>query len=337
MRYVILGAGAIGGAIGGKLALGGHDVVLVARGAHLEALSSGGLDLRDPDRRDRVAVAAAGSPAEAGIRDGDCVILATKSQQSERALDDLRQAAAESGATRVSVVCAQNGVANEAMALRRFPDVYGMRVILAGTHLEPGVVEIATSPVYGVLDVGRYPTGDDDIARAIAADLEGCGFDARSTGDVMAVKYLKLLSNVGNSLDAACGTRLGSPEARAIFRAAQREARECYDRAGIVVADEEEDEVRRRMRGGVRPVAGAERRGSSSWQSLTRGTGDIEADYLNGEIALLGRLHGVPTPVNVYLQALANRMARRHEAPGSVPIETLAADLAPFLELEPER
>ena len=63
-------------------------------------------------------------------------------------------------------------------------------------------------------------------------------------------------------------------------------------------------------RWGVRDIAGHERAGSSSWQSLARGSGAIETDYLNGEIALLGRLHGVPTPVNELLCRLANRAAR---------------------------
>ena len=51
MRYVILGAGAIGCAIGGRLFEHGHDVVLVARGAHQAALAGEGLELRGyPDR-----------------------------------------------------------------------------------------------------------------------------------------------------------------------------------------------------------------------------------------------------------------------------------------------
>ena len=56
-------------------------------------------------------------------------------------------------------------------------------------------------------------------------------------------------------------------------------------------------------------VAGLTRGGGSSWQSLVRGTGSIEADYLNGEMCLLGRLHGVPTPVNELLQRRANAAA----------------------------
>ena len=67
----------------------------------------------------------------------------------------------------------------------------------------------------------------------------------------------------------------------------------------------------------ILPVNGAERVGGSSWQSLTRGTGSIEADFLNGEIILLGREHGVPTPLNEVLQRLANQAARYARAPGS--------------------
>jgi 2-dehydropantoate 2-reductase len=53
----------------------------------------------------------------------------------------------------------------------------------------------------------------------------------------------------------------------------------------------------------------------------------VEADHLNGEVVLLGRLHGVPTPVNELLQRTANRMARNRVAPGSVPVDELEAAL----------
>ncbi len=70
-------------------------------------------------------------------------------------------------------------------------------------------------------------------------------------------------------------------------------------------------------------IDGVPRRGGSSWQSLNRGTGTIEADYLNGEIALLGRLHGVPTPLNELLQRLANAFARERRPAGSLPFDEL--------------
>jgi 2-dehydropantoate 2-reductase len=70
-------------------------------------------------------------------------------------------------------------------------------------------------------------------------------------------------------------------------------------------------------------VGGRERGGGSSWQSLARSSGAIEADYLNGEIVLLGRLHGVPTPVNALLQRMANRFATERRAPGSMSEQEL--------------
>jgi 2-dehydropantoate 2-reductase len=71
-------------------------------------------------------------------------------------------------------------------------------------------------------------------------------------------------------------------------------------------------------------VAGRARGGGSSWQSLARGTGSIEADHLNGEIVLLGRLHGVPTPVNELARRLVNGAARSLVPPGSLtPAELL--------------
>ena len=84
---------------------------------------------------------------------------------------------------------------------------------------------------------------------------------------------------------------------------------------------------RRTSMSGMREIAGHARAGGSTWQSLTRGTGSIETDYLNGEIALLGRLHGVPTPANVALQAITARMAREGAAPGSVGVVEVEAEI----------
>jgi 2-dehydropantoate 2-reductase len=322
MRYLVLGAGAIGGAIGGRLFQHNHDVVLIARGDHLRALQATGLELRDPETTARLRVEAVDTPEAAAPRHDDVVILATKSQHSEALLGALAVVAPPG----LAVVCAQNGVENERLASRRFANTYGMRVILAGSHLEPGVVEISTAPLSGILDIGRYPNGSDQLAENVAADLRASGFDALAGEDVMSHKYLKLLSNLSNAIQAACGTREDSV-ARELATAARAEARACYAAAGITVADETDEAERRRARGLTQPVGGTSREGGSSWQSLQRRTGNIEADWLNGEIVLLGRLHGIPTPVNERLQAVANRMAHDGRPPGSVSTGELAAGL----------
>jgi 2-dehydropantoate 2-reductase len=87
------------------------------------------------------------------------------------------------------------------------------------------------------------------------------------------------------------------------------------------------DAERREALGRPRPIGGHERLGGSSWQSLARQTGNVECDWMNGEIVLLGRLHQIPTPANELLQATANRMAAEGIAPGSIPAERLLSQL----------
>jgi 2-dehydropantoate 2-reductase len=98
--------------------------------------------------------------------------------------------------------------------------------------------------------------------------------------------------------------------------------------AGVdFAAPEVEDVAARWQRYGVREIAGRPREGSSTRQSLARATGSVESDYLNGEIVLLGRLHGIPTPVNELLQRSIAAAAHELAAPGSVPAEDLLAAL----------
>jgi 2-dehydropantoate 2-reductase len=322
MRYVIYGAGAVGGTIGGRLHEAGREVVLIARGEHLRALRDDGLRLRSPDEDRVLAVPAAGSPGEAAVRDGDVVILCTKTQDSEAALGQLAAVAPPS----VAVVTAQNGVENERLALRRFARVHAMLVYLPAEHLAPGVVAHACAPAAGVLDLGPYPagTGDPDghrQAEAIAADLEAAGFASRPVATIVEWKHRKLLSNLRNAIEAAVGPDAGDE----VYEQARAEALACYAAAGIAIPSDAEEAERREAMSPPRPVAGLERGGGSSWQSLARGAGRIEADWLNGEIALLGRSHGVATPVNVALQRLANRLARERRPPGSLSEAELAA------------
>ena len=74
------------------------------------------------------------------------------------------------------------------------------------------------------------------------------------------------------------------------------------------------------------PVGNGRRPGGSTWQSLARGT-PVEVDYLNGEIVLLARLHGVAAPVNELLQRATHRAAVDGAAPGSIPAADLLARL----------
>jgi 2-dehydropantoate 2-reductase len=321
MRFTVYGAGAIGGAIGGRLFEAGHDVTLVARGDHLRALRDDGLTLASPDGSATLRPPAVGHPAEVGLRGGDVVILAMKSQDTPAAVTDLAAHAPPD----IRVVCAQNGVANERVALRFFAHVYAVTVMLPATHLQPGVVVAHLAPTTGLLDIGRYPEGVDAAAGDIATALSGATFGSEARPDVMRWKYRKLILNLGNAVEAVCGPE--AARSTPLVRMARAEGEACLEAAGIDAVSIADDRARRGDVFDLRPVPGHERRGGSSWQSLARGLRSVETDYLTGEIVLLGRLHGVPTPVNELLQRLANRMAAEGRSPGSIAADDVLARL----------
>jgi 2-dehydropantoate 2-reductase len=126
-------------------------------------------------------------------------------------------------------------------------------------------------------------------------------------------KYRKLLMNLLNAVEALAEST--PEEGAAIAALVLGEAEAVLAAAAIEVATPAEDAERRGTLMSVRATASGERRGGSSWQSVARRSGRIEVDYLNGEICLLGRLHGVPTPVNARLQSLAGAAARRGDGP----------------------
>ncbi|MGW7028087.1 ketopantoate reductase family protein [Streptomyces xanthophaeus] len=324
MRYIIIGAGAVGATIGGRLAEAGGEVVLVARGAHADALRADGLKLTTADgtRVHRLPVVSA--PAELGeLRPDDVLLLAVKTQDAIAALDawgDAEVAGGGTAAQRLPLLCAQNGVESERLALRRFARVYGVCVWLPATFLEPGAVSALCAPLTGILHLGRAAGGADERIRRIAADLEKAGFGAPVVEDVMRWKYAKLLGNLGNAVQATTGPEPDPAKAALLLRAV-REAKAAFAAAGIDCATEAEQAAARDGR--VEQPTGV--RGGSSWQSLARGTGSVEADYLNGEVCLLGRLHGVPTPVNDVLRHVANIFARESLPPGAMPVADLTA------------
>ena len=317
MRYVIYGAGAVGGSIGACLYEAGHDVVLIARGLHLEAIQRDGLRVRTPDRESSIRIPAVGHPSEIDWRSGDVVLLTVKSQHTATALDALAEASGD-----VPVVCAQNGVANERMALRRFSRVYAMMVMLPATHVAPGEVIMNAAPIGGLLDIGCYPAGSDALAEQISRDLTGAGMNSRVDTNVMRIKYGKLLENLANAVQALCG--LDAP-AGELVRAVRAEGKAALEAAGIDFASESEMDARRsEAMFELRPIEG-QGRGGSTWQSLARRAGSVETDYLNGEISLLGALHGVPTPYNRLLQRLAAQAVLEEREAGSYTAEELIA------------
>ena len=309
MRFVVYGTGAVGGVTAALLARAGHDVIAIARGAHHAAIANSGLRVETPDETFVVKLPVVDHPARVAWRAGDVVLLAVKTQ-------DVAMCVRELAAFDPPTVCLTNGVEAERIAARHLSQVHGACIYMPATHLEPGCVQAWSWPLAGAIDVGCYPHGDSDLV------LAATGLASISQPDIMRWKRGKLLTNLANAAEALTG-----PAARqsAIAEQARAEAIACFEAAGLSRTTETEDASRRT---GIqsRPIAGARRSGGSTWQSLARGHA-LEVDYLNGEIALLGRQWGIATPINSKLQRLANAAARAGARPGSMSLAELEAAL----------
>lgn len=316
MRYIIYGAGGIGGVIGGRLFLGGHDVILITRGKHLTAIQDHGLLFKTPDGNHELPMLAVGHPSEIQFTQDDVVVFTMKSQDSE----DAQRHLYATGGGGIPVVCAQNGVENERLASRRFKHVYGMFVWLPATYLDPGIVRNEASPLGGVLNIGIYPQGLDELAGQIARNLRDSGFSSQTEPSIMRWKYAKLLRNLRNALHAICGLKEPTDD---IFEILHAEALACYQAAGIGFKPGDELQAYIRSQTSLVEIMDSPRMGSSSWQSLARGLSSIETDYLNGEIVLMGALHGIATPANRVVQRLADQVSRERKEPGSIHAEEL--------------
>ena len=332
-RYVIVGAGAIGGAIGGRLHQAGRPVVLVARGPHLEALRRDGLRLRTPGEDVRLDVPVVGGPDELTLTPDDVLVFATKTQQVDAALRTWADVDVHADGTVVGpagallpALTALNGVAAEAMAQRYFSRVVGVCVWMPAVHLEPGEVIVRGAPTSGMLHLGSVPSGREaGLLASVSADLVAATFDAPLPADVMPWKYRKLLSNLGNALQALVGPAGGT---RGLADQLDAEARAVLAAARIDVTPDAEEAAARAAGFTMHSVPGVpDDVGGSTWQSLQRGTGNVETDYLNGEIARIAHGLGQEAPLNARLASLVRQAADRGQQPGAVSAAELTGAL----------
>jgi len=315
-RYIVYGAGGIGASLGAQLHEAGREVVLIARGAHHKAIAEKGLEYVTTERRRCLVLPVVEHPEAVGFRAGDVALLAMKTQDSLPAVEALAAVAGPE----LPVLCAQNGVENERLVQRRFRSVIGLAVWIPASFIDPGIVEnyAPRAPI----ELGRVPRGGDALTRAITRDLREAGFAAEAREDVLAWKYAKLLTNAVSSLDAVCGGRAGLDDVAVRIK---QEGMTCYRQAGIATVPAAEYEARVAFAiAAMGEIDGAPRKGGSSTQSLARGQGSIETDYINGEIVLLGRTFGAATPVNEAIQQAANELVSRRRAQPFTPDELRA-------------
>ena len=316
MRIILYGLGSIGGVVAAGLARAGIPVIGIARGAMLQAVQASGLTMLHSGGPTRAKIQCVAHPKEIEFEPSDIILMCMKGQDMLEALLALRAA----GVTRQPIFCCQNGVANERLALRFFPNVHGITVMMPATYLEPGKVAVFVEPRFGIFDIGRYPGGHDADDARLAGALRAANIEPFVQEAVMESKHGKLLMNLMNVVQAALGVGVEADdlrsritdEAKAVLAAAQI-------RWTMIGAEDP------RRKDFIRPaeVEGAARSGGSTYQSLMRGTGSIETDYLNGEIVQIARLHGIEAPLNEGLQCLGAVLLAQGAKPGSMTLGQL--------------
>lgn len=324
-RYVIVGAGAIGGPIAGLLARAGSRVICIARPAYAEALTRG-IVLEQNEQRVTVTADAVTSIRDLDPELGDVGIITTKSQATESVVKDLSRVYDKS----LPVVCLQNGTRNERIAAETFEEVYAGLVFFSAVQLEPSVIEL---PQGRAVSIGCYPEGLDDLAWDICVDFNHAGFEASASAFVMAMKWGKLVANLNNATTTITGYWLEramvDTEMRSLMLEVREEGLRVLDAAGIAVEppDGEPSPIRiREMTEKLRqPLDPARMRSvqpseprtfSSMWQDLYLGRKTNETEYLNGEVIALAKELGIATPFNSTLVETVDRMFKERLQPG---------------------
>jgi 2-dehydropantoate 2-reductase len=330
MRFIMVGAGAIGGTLGGNLARAGYDVLFIEPWTeHRQAINTRGLVVRGVSGLHTLRVPAVGRAEEVRLRDDDLLFMAVKSYHTPEAASVIREVTS----LELPVFCSQNGVRNEEVVAQYFRHTHGVMLLIGAKVLNPGEV-IHTS--WGPIGIGRFPEGVDDADLAVAAALEKAGFKVYTSGSIMRSKWNKLLLNLNNASHGLTGLSgqeaRNDPVMRQILTAVFEEGARVLRAAGIDFepppGEPSVDERIREMRSPdylpPKIPEGEELKGRPSlWQDLYHKRGRAEDDYFNGEIARVAKQAGTSAPINAKLLELCTAVAEAKEPPGKYTPEEL--------------
>lgn len=335
MRICVIGAGAIGGFVGARFAFAGHEVSLVARGAHLRAIRERGLMLIEADGRERVAQVAHATDDISALGQQDLVIVALKAHQMEPVLSQIKQLCH----AETLVIPMQNGIPFWYFlkhggplegTIVRSVDPQGLLAAefdigqLIGCVVYPAAL-ITAPGVIRCVEGERFPLGELDgqvtprITR-LAALFEEAGFKSPILENIRAEIWLKLWGNLSfNPLSALTHKTLAQicrfEPTRELARKLMEEAQQVAESIGITFRVSIE-----------KRIAGAEKVGehkTSMLQDVETGR-EPEIDALVGSVLEIARLQNIPTPhldtVYVLVKSLSQTITK-----GGKRIQALAA------------
>lgn len=306
MKIAIVGAGALGCAMGGVLTEAGHDVWLINRNAaQVEAMRQRGLTLRTDGVDRTIAVQAVTSAQEVTGSAAELVIVLVKSFHTAQAME----AATCLLGPQTVVLSLQNGLGHEEIlaAIVGHTRLLAGKTYVGGSPLAPGHVIAGTRNKLTV--IGKPDGGLSARAQRVAEVFNGAGLDTNVSRNITGVIWDKLLVNAATGALSAI-TRLSygplyqSPELQATATAAVTEAMAVAKASGIRLSITDPTEPWRLAGAGLPPEFKP-----SMLQSLEKGS-ITEIDFINGAIVSQGEKVGIATPVNRTLVACIKALER---------------------------
>lgn len=297
---MVMGAGSIGSVVGGFLHLGRHDVHLVGKGPHIQAVINGHLRIRGIWGEHAIEGVSASTSVRDSLAGGftpEWALLSVKSYDTEAALDDL--APALPGLR--GIISLQNGLGNlEAIAQAAPGLAVGGRVIFGATTVEPGLVEVTVCADDVLL--GPAPGGPGGVEEVVAA-FSGSRIPCRYEERILSYVWDKVLYNVClNALATLLRTDYGSlgddPDTRAIMETLVAEFYEVAASRGVDLVSPTPADYLSRFHNALLPPTRLHR--SSMQEDIEQGR-RTEIDALNGAVWRVGSEAGIPTPSNELL------------------------------------
>lgn len=288
MKVAVMGAGAVGCYYGGMLSRAGHEVVLIGRPQHVEAIRRDGLrlELQNEDRHVRVDA----STEPAAVAGAQLVLFCVKSTDTDSAAATLKPYLAADAL----VLSLQNGVDNAERLRAALTQEVAAAVVYVGTEMAgPGHVRHHGR--------GELVIEPSSVSDKVAGELIEAGVPTEVSPNVRGALWAKLILNCAyNALSAIAQLPYGKLVQQEGVTTSMRDVvAECVAVAhadGVTLPDDVDAAVKRI----AETMAG---QFSSTAQDLARGK-PSEIDHLNGYVAWRGDALGVPAPANRMLHTL---------------------------------
>jgi 2-dehydropantoate 2-reductase len=296
LKVAVMGAGAVGCYYGGMLARAAHEVILIARPQHVDAIGRNGLRMETKTFDEQVRLAASADPS--AVRGADLVLFCVKSTDTESAGAQIRPHLSR-GAL---VLTLQNGVDNADR----------LRAVLPAHQVAAAVVYVATE-MAGPGHVRHHGRGElviepSDAGAAVAQALTAAGVPTEVSDNVRGALWMKLIINCAyNAISAIAqrpyGQNVQGEGIQDVMRDVVDECAAVARAEGVQLPGDVDAAVRRIV--DTMPT-----QSSSTAQDLARGK-RTEIDYLNGLVVRRGKALGIATPANRVLWALVKLLEER--------------------------